>query len=300
MTSTIIPPSLSQGDSITLLSTARKIDPSQLDEVIRIITEQGYIVKLSQNLLSEDNQYCGSDEQRAADLQQAINDDNCKAILCFRGGYGTVRILEKVNFKPLIASPKWICGYSDVTAIHNALNGLGLASLHCTMPVNFDSNTEEALTSFFDHLSGKRVTIKSSPHQFNVAGTCEGLLIGGNLSMLYSLSGTKYDIDTSGCILFLEDLDEYLYHVDRMMWNLSLSNKLLNIKGLVIGGVTEMNDNSIPFGKSAEEIILEHTKPLNIPVCFGFPAGHIDDNRALAFGKSYTLSITEQGAELKA
>jgi muramoyltetrapeptide carboxypeptidase len=300
MTSTIIPPSLSQGDSITLLSTARKIDPSQLDEVIRIITEQGYKVKLSQNLLSEDNQYCGSDEQRAADLQQAINDDNCKAILCFRGGYGTVRILEKVNFKPLIASPKWICGYSDVTAIHNALNGLGLASLHCTMPVNFDSNTEEALTSFFDHLSGKRVTIKSSPHQFNVAGTCEGLLIGGNLSMLYSLSGTKYDIDTSGCILFLEDLDEYLYHVDRMMWNLSLSNKLLNIKGLVIGGVTEMNDNSIPFGKSAEEIILEHTKPLNIPVCFGFPAGHIDDNRALAFGKSYTLSITEQGAELKA
>jgi muramoyltetrapeptide carboxypeptidase len=300
MTSAIIPPSLSQGDSITLLSTARKIDPSQLDEVIRIITEQGYIVKLSQNLLSEDNQYCGSDEQRAADLQQAINDDNCKAILCFRGGYGTVRILEKVNFKPLIASPKWICGYSDVTAIHNALNGLGLASLHCTMPVNFDSNTEEALTSFFDHLSGKRVTIKSSPHQFNVTGTCEGLLIGGNLSMLYSLSGTKYDIDTSGCILFLEDLDEYLYHVDRMMWNFSLSNKLLNIKGLVIGGVTDMNDNSIPFGKSAEEIILEHTKPLNIPISFGFPAGHVDDNRALAFGKSYTLSITEQGAELKA
>jgi muramoyltetrapeptide carboxypeptidase len=287
----ILPPNLQKGDTVAIISTARKIDTTQLDYALHILNSWGLEVIQGSHLLSSFHQFAGTDEERAVDLQNAINDTKCKSIFCFRGGYGTVRILEKVDFTPLLTQPKWVVGYSDVTALHNMLNNLGLASLHSTMPVNFSTNTSEALLSLKNALFGNSNQYTFDTHPLNKFGEAKGELIGGNLSMLLSLSGTKYDIDTRGKILVLEDLDEYLYHIDRMLWNLKLGGKLANLQGIIIGGFTDMHDNTVPFGMDAYQIISEAVKEYTFPVCFNFPFGHIDDNRALILGKESFLLV---------
>jgi muramoyltetrapeptide carboxypeptidase len=292
MKNSILPNKLKKGDKISLISTARKIDIEKLVYTKEVLNNWGLTVIEGKNLRADSNQFCGTDVQRASDLQDAINDNSIKAIICFRGGYGTVRILESVDFSNLIKSPKWICGYSDVTALHNYLNSqCNIATMHSTMPVNFETNSKEALDTFRKALFGEKYTIHAHRHSLNREGDVSGKIIGGNLSMLYSLSGTKYDIDTRGKILFIEDLDEYLYHVDRMMWNLKLSGKLNNLVGLIVGGMTEMNDNDILFGKQAVEIIKEAAQEYNYPICFNFPCGHIEDNRALILNKEAKLLV---------
>ena len=189
-------------------------------------------------------------------------------------------------------------GYSDVTVLHNAINNIGAATLHATMPLNFYKNTE-ATASMIDALFGNLKEVKSEENYSNILGIAKGQLVGGNLSLLYSLSGTPFDLDTSGKILFIEDLDEYLYHIDRMMMQLKLSGKLKKLKGLIVGGMTDMKDNAIPFGKFPEDIILDAVKEYNYPVCFDFPAGHIDKNLALYFGKEVELNVDDDGATLK-
>jgi muramoyltetrapeptide carboxypeptidase len=294
MKNSILPKNLKKGDKISLISTARKIDVEKLAHTKEVLNKWGLTVVEGKNLRAESNQFCGTDKQRASDLQAAINDDSIKAIICFRGGYGTVRILDKVDFLNLIKNPKWICGYSDVTALHNYLNTIcNIATIHSTMPVNFDTNTKETLESFRNALFGKKVTITTGTHLLNRSGHASGKIVGGNLSMIYSLSGTKYDIDTRGKILFIEDLDEYLYHVDRMMWSLKLSGKLESLSGLIVGGMTAMNDNDIPFGKDAIEIIKEAVQEYNYPICFNFPCGHMDDNRALILNKEANLMVSD-------
>ena len=286
MKNSILPNNLKKGDKISLISTARKIDVEKLGHAKEVLNKWGLKVVEGKNLRAESDQFCGTDIQRASDLQAAVNDNSIKAIICFRGGYGTVRILESVDFSNLIKNPKWVCGYSDVTALHNYLNTkCNIATLHSTMPVNFETNTNVALESFRKALFGEKYNIVAETHQLNREGAASGKIIGGNLSMLYSLSGTKFDIDTRGKILFVEDLDEYLYHIDRMMWNLKLSGKLCNLSGLVVGGITDMNDNENPFGKTAVEIIKEAVEEYNYPVCFNFPCGHIDDNRTVILNK---------------
>lgn len=294
MKNSILPNNLKKGDKISLISTARKIDVEELEQTKEVLNKWGLTVVEGKNLRAESNQFCGTDKQRASDLQDAINDASIKAIICFRGGYGTVRILDKVDFSNLIKNPKWICGYSDVTALHNYINTkCNMASLHSTMAVNFATNTIESLETFRSALFGEKVNITSITHPLNRKGETKGKVVGGNLSMLYSLSGTKYDIETAGNILFIEDLDEYLYHIDRMMWNLKLSGKLDRLAGLIVGGMTEMNDNDIPFGKQAIEIIKEAVQEYNYPVCFNFPCGHIDDNRALTLNKEAKLIVSD-------
>lgn len=289
----IIPSKLQKGDSVTLISTARKIEVEQLDYALHILQSWGLKVELGKHLLNSFNQFSGTDDERAFDLQQAINDPKCKAILCFRGGYGSVRILEKVDFSPLLSSPKWIVGYSDVTAIHNTLYKFDIASLHATMPVNYKLNTPEALFTLKMALFGNPESYLIDSNPSNKLGESKGVLVGGNLSMLLSLSGTKYDLDTKDKILILEDLDEYLYHIDRMMWNLKLGGKLDQLKGLIIGGFSDMHDNTVPFGMDAYQIISEAVKEYSYPVCFNFPFGHIDDNRAMILGKEAHLKVGE-------
>ena len=292
MKNSILPNNLKKGDKISLISTARKIDVEKLGHAKEVLNKWGLKVVEGKNLRAESDQFCGTDIQRASDLQAAVNDNSIKAIICFRGGYGTVRILESVDFSNLIKNPKWVCGYSDVTALHNYLNTkCNIATLHSTMPVNFETNTNVALESFRKALFGEKYNIVAETHQLNREGAASGKIIGGNLSMLYSLSGTKFDIDTRGKILFIEDLDEYLYHIDRMMWNLKLSGKLCNLSGLVVGGITDMNDNENPFGKTAVEIIKEAVEEYNYPVCFNFPCGHIDDNRTVILNKEGKLTV---------
>ena len=293
MKNSILPNNLKKGDKIALISTARKIDVAKLEHIQKTLNSWGLEVIEGNNLRAESNQFCGTDQQRADDLQVAIDDDSIKAIICFRGGYGTVRVLESVDFSNLIKNPKWVCGYSDVTALHNYLSGYNMASLHSTMPVNFETNTAEAIETFRKALFGEKNNITIDAHPLNRTGVASGKIIGGNLSMLYSLSGTKYDIDTTGKILFIEDLDEYLYHVDRMMWNLKLSGKLDKLAGLIVGGMTDMNDNDIPFGKTAIEIVKEAVVEYNYPVCFEFPCGHIDDNRTLILNGNANLIVED-------
>ena len=295
----ILPAKLKIGDKIGVISTARKITYEELFPAIKIIESWGLKVELGPNLFESDNQFSGTLEQRRTDLQRMIDDDSIKAILCARGGYGTVQIIDNIDFYKLKNNPKWIVGYSDVTVLHSHLNKLGIASLHATMPINFKTNTKESLSSLRNVLFGNENIILCGPHLFNKFGKVDGEFVGGNLSILYSLLGSNSDVDTDGKILFIEDLDEYLYHIDRMMMNLKRNAKFSKIKGLVVGDMSDMNDNAIPFGKKVEEIILGHTKDYNFPICFGFPAGHLDDNRALFFGQKCTLEINENGVILK-
>ena len=227
-----------------------------------------------------------------------IDDNSIKAILCARGVYGTVQIIDAINFSNLKKNSKWIVGYSDATVLHSHLNNLGMASLHATMPINFEGNTNESLWSLKNALFGNLNNVECKAHPLNKFGKIEGDVVGGNLSILYSLLGSPSDIDTIGKILFIEDLDEYLYHIDRMMMNLKRNGIFGNLKGLIIGGMSDMNDNSIPFGKTAEQIILDYTKGYDYPICFGFPAGHLADNRCLILGINSILEICENGVSL--
>ena len=294
----IIPKKLKVGDKIGIISTARKITLEELTPAIKTLESWGLKVVLGDNLFSDKHQFSGTIAQRSADLQNMIDDSSVQAILCARGGYGTVQIIDNINFSTLKNNPKWIVGYSDVTVLHSHLNKLGFASLHATMPINFEGNTNKSLESLKNSLFGNENNILCKPHSFNKFGKVEAEVVGGNLSILYSLLGSDSDINTDGKILFIEDLDEYLYHVDRMIMNLKRNGKFTKLKGLILGGMSDMNDNAIPFGKTAEEIILEHTREYDFPICFGFPAGHLEDNRCIRLGLKSVLEINENGVSL--
>lgn len=306
----ILPPALRPGDTIAIVPTARAITVDELRDGIALAVSWGLNVKLGAGIGRKHFQQAGTDTERAADLQAALNDPEVKAIWCARGGYGTIRIMDQVDLSPLQRDPKWIIGFSDITVLHNALHNLGVASLHAQMPFAIANKTEACreslrnalMTSVWSMANGEWVShpCTSDPSPFNRTGTCEGALIGGNLSILFSLRGTPYDIDPAGKILFLEDLDELRYHVDRMVQNLKHGGWFSELAGLVVGGMSDMRDKDEgdPFGMEAEEMIAEAVAPYNYPVCYGFPAGHIADNRALVLGAKATLSVTANGCTL--
>lgn len=294
----IQPSYLKKGDRVAIIATARKVSAEEIQPAITFFESYGLSVVLGKNLFASKNQYAGTEEQRAEDLQSALNDPEVNAIIIARGGYGTVKLIDRVDFTEFKKHPKWMVGYSDVTVLHNAIHQQGIATLHATMPLNFDKS-KSATESMIAALFGKLDKIETEENYSNVPGKANGQFVGGNLSLIYSLSGTPYDLDTTNKILFLEDLDEYLYHIDRMMMQLKLSGKLKYLKGLVIGGMTDMKDNANPFGKLPEEIILDAVKEYNYPVCFDFPAGHIDENIAIYFGREVVLDVTDYSATLK-
>ena len=284
-----IPPFLKQGDKVSIISTARKIDREIVEKACVIFDSKGLIPEPGKSLFNAYHQYAGSDKERAEDLQNAIDDPEIKAIFCARGGYGTVRLLDIVNWKNFQLNPKWICGYSDVTALHARSAFLGVASLHSTMPINYANNPKEIIDRTFDSLFGKGNTYSWESKQTEDNQECCGVICGGNLSVIYSLLGSADQLKTKGRILFLEDLDEYLYHIDRMMMALKRAGLLSELAGLVVGGMTDMNDNEVPFGKNPEEIIHEAVKDYNYPVFFDFPSGHIDNNNPIIMGKEAQL-----------
>ena len=296
------PPYIKPGDTIGIVSTARKISLQEIASAIDKFKEWGLQVVLGTNIFAEQNQYAGTDEQRTEDLQQMLDNGNIKAIIIARGGYGTIRIIDKIDFSKFAKNPKWIIGYSDVTVLHSHIHhNFQIETLHATMPFKFPADGKEntSLLTLKTALFGEKPEYAISPNHLNKAGNAEGIIVGGNLSLLYALSGSASDIDTNGKILFIEDLDEYLYHIDRMMMQLKRSGKLNRLAGLVVGGMTEMRDNEIPFGKTANEIIAEAIAEYNYPVCFDFPAGHIDNNRALILGRKVIMNISETSVNLK-
>lgn len=292
----IIPPYLKPGDRIRIVSPAGKVQKDKILPGIELLQDEGYEVLIGKHVFDKQFQYAGTDQQRASDMQEAINDQATKAIICARGGYGTIRIIEKLDFSEILKNPKWLIGFSDVTVLHTVLNKLGLASIHGSMPGFFLENkkTTRSFLSLIEVLSSGRSQNEIAGHQLNRKGISSGELVGGNLSLLYCLQGTPWQLGTSGKILMIEDVGEYLYHLDRMMQNLKMTGQLRNLAGLVVGGFTEMKDNESPFGKSASEIILEAVSDYNFPVCFDFPVGHIPKNLAVMFGGKYQLEVTEK------
>jgi muramoyltetrapeptide carboxypeptidase len=294
----MIPPYLQKGDTILIIATARARNKDLIQPAIDTIQSWGFTVETGKNLFRQHHQYAGTDEQRTHDLQWAIDHKTAKAVLVAGGGYGTLRIIDKVNFKPLLKYPKWFCGYSDATFIQARLATMKIPCIHSTMAFQFLQDPIATL-SLKQLLLGNPPAYTIPYHALNRPGSATAVITGGNLSLIYALSGSNDDLDTKHKILFIEDLDEQLYHVDRMLMQLKRSGKLKNLKALIVGGMSDMKDNTIPFGKDAEEIIHEAVKEYRYPVCFNFPAGHIPRNMALYLGMKASLTITKNKVTLK-
>ncbi len=290
----IVPEYLNIGDTIGIVALAGRTNQKHLDNAIAVFTKWGFKTEVGKYIFENYNNFSATDEHRAEDINNMIRNPKVKAIISLRGGYGTTRIIEKIDLQYLKQNPKWIIGFSDITVLHSALNNIGICSLHATMPTNFDTTDVISLESLKNTLLGLKNRYEIKPEKINILGKAKSEIIGGNLSILYSLNATKYDLDYSDKILFIEDLNEYLYHLDRMMLNLKLSGKLSKIKALIVGGMSSMLDNETPYGKSAYEIILEHVKEYNYPVLFNFPAGHIQKNFALTMGSEVLVDVTEK------
>ena len=289
-TKMITPPYLKKGDTIAIVATARKNIDDNLKFATNLLQSWGLNVKIGSTIGLDLDQLAGTDEQRAEDFQNQMDNANIKAIWCVRGGYGTVRMIDLLDFTKFNLSPKWIIGFSDVTVLHNHLNTMGFKSIHGIMPVSSKAS-EAAKESLRVSLFGEDLQYEIEPHVMNRFGKASGELVGGNLSILYSLMGSKSAINCDDKILFIEDLDEYLYHIDRMMMNLRRNGCLESIKGIIVGSMTKMKDNDIPWGKDALQIIQDVTKKYTIPIIYNFPAGHIQDNRALKMGSKVSISV---------
>jgi len=289
----IRPNYLQKGDTVAIVSTARKVSKKELIPALAILKNWKLNVVIGTSIEAEEHQFAGNDKLRASDFQEMLDNPKIKAIWCARGGYGSVRMVDLLDFSNFKNNLKWIIGYSDVTVLHSHLHQLGFETLHAQMPVSIETKTAACVQSLKNSLFGNNTTITIPSEVYNVTGNAKGVLVGGNLSMLYSLCGSSSSISTKGKILFIEDLDEYLYHIDRMLQNLKRNGMLDQLEGLIIGGMTQMHDNDIPFGQSSEEIILSICMDYNYPIVFNFPAGHIKDNRALILGRKAELIISK-------
>lgn len=291
----VTPPFLKRGDTVAIVSTARKITKTELEPALELLTTWDLKAVLGHTIGAEENQYAGSDILRTQDFQAMLDNPNIKAIWCARGGYGTVRMLDGLNFSAFKGKPKWIIGYSDITVLHSHIHNFGIETLHAQMPLEIEKKTEEAQQSILKVLFGNDHSITyATTNNKNRTGEAIGTLVGGNLSVLYSLCGSPSALNTEGKILFIEDLDEYLYHIDRMLLNLKRNGMLKNLAGLLVGGMTKMQDNTVPFGKTANEIVMDVVREYNYPVCFDFPAGHVKDNRAMILGREVQLNVEEK------
>ena len=295
-----IPPYLKKGDTVGICCLAGYITLEDIQPAVSKLKEWGYNVKVGDTIGKKDFTYGGTDEERIKDFQQMLDDKSVKAILCARGGYGAVRIVDKIDFKKLKSNPKWIIGFSDVTVFHSHINeNYRIASIHSKMCNSFPSDWSKAepvqietIESINKCLKGEKMKYLFTPNEKNKTGLAVGELVGGNLKTLESLAGSKSDIQTTNKILFVEDTGEYLYSIDRMFWNLKRSGKLSKLKGLIVGGFKiKTDDAGEEFGKTLEEIVLEKVSEYNYPVCFDFPVGHQKNNFALKCGVVHTLGV---------
>lgn len=297
-----IPPYLKKGDTIGIICPSGFMPLEKVQTCISTLKTWGYKVVVGKTVGHQNNYFSGTDDERLADLQIMLNDKNIKAILCARGGYGLSRIIDNIDFSFFKKNPKWVIGYSDITLLQSHIHThLKIASLHAPMAAAFNDGEDknEYILALQKVLKGQKQNYSCSPPPFNNIGSVEAELVGGNLSLIAHSIGTSSSFKTRGKILFLEDIGEYLYHIDRLFVQLKRSGFLKDIKGLVLGGFTDMKDTVIPFGKNVDELIYEHTKDLKIPVCFHFPIGHQTENYPLKIGVKYQLKVTAKKVSLK-
>jgi muramoyltetrapeptide carboxypeptidase len=294
------PEPLKKGDNICILAPARKISQIDVKPALAIFKSWGLEVVTSANLHSKSHSYlAGSDSERLQDLQNAFNDRSIKAVVSARGGYGSSRIIDQLDLTQLRASPKWIIGFSDITALHLKLLKSDMMSIHATMPILFSKeDSSQSVESLRRILFEGGFSIKAERISQNRLGESSGILIGGNLSLIVDSLGTSSEPDTTGSILIIEEIDEYLYRIDRMMTHLKRAGKLEKLKGLVVGHMTELKDSELPFGESVEDIIMNTVKEYTFPVTFQFPSGHENPNLAWTHGEEAFLRVGPTGSSL--
>jgi muramoyltetrapeptide carboxypeptidase len=297
----LLPPFLKPHDTVAIAATARKVSPEEMQYAITLLEQWQLKVVIDEQLYAKEHQFAGNDNTRTQVFQKLLDDKNIRAIFCARGGYGTVRMVDGLSFHTYSKHPKWIIGYSDITVLHSHIQKhYATATIHGPMPISMlpQNAHEESLNQLKNILFGEQITYVTEPHALNRIGITKGMLTGGNLSVLYSLSASISDVSTDDKILFLEDLDEYLYHIDRMMMQLKRSGKLSKLRALIVGSMSDMKDNTIPFGKTAYEIIQSHVEEYTYPVCYGFPAGHDKKNLPLMMGAECQLEVTPNSTVL--
>lgn len=292
------PAYLKKGDKIAIVCPAKKL-PGSIAPAIAILQSWGLEVIIGKTVIAQHHQFAGDDELRASDLQGFLDDPEIKAIIAGRGGYGTIRIIDELDFTRFKAHPKWIVGFSDITVLlSHLLAEIGVQSIHGQMPYTFESSTPEALESLKQALFGDHIAYQYTSTFPGRAGIAEGILMGGNLTLLVAVQGSVSEVDYTDRILFIEDVGEHEYAIDRMMRMLKRAGKLNKLKGLIVGAFNEVADESIPFGASVEQVIWDIVKEYDYPVCFNFPVGHIDDNRAMVVGKVVKLDIQDEKISL--
>ena len=304
----IIPPYLKKGDYIGITSPAGYITLADIQPAVEQINSWGLRVKIGSTIGKRNFGFGGTDKERMTDLQQMLDDSSLKAIMCARGGYGVIRIIDGIDFSRFRKNPKWLIGFSDITVLHSHINSnYGIASIHSKMCNSFPEKwplaepvQQQTIFSIRDALMGKPWTHQVVPSPYNRSGIADGVLVGGNLKMIESLAGSSSDLYTNGKILFVEDTGEYLYSIDRMFWNLKRSGKLVGLKGLIIGGFKiKPDDPGEEFGIPLQHIVMDKVKEYNFPVCFDFPVGHQKNNFALKCGARYRLKVMPQSCSLE-
>lgn len=284
--------------NIRIVSPAKAISGDLIERAALYLEEKGHVVTVGEYAKGNNHYFSGTVAQRRADFQNAIDSPNIDIILCARGGYGCIQIVDDLDFTALKNHPKQIIGFSDVTVFHMHCNVLGLETIHATMPLNFSDNTDESLLSLTNAIENKTNSYRFAPHKLNILGSAKAEIIGGNLAIIQTLIGTDSDCNFKNKILFLEDVSEYVYTIDRMMWSLKKADKLKDLSGLIVGGMSNIKDTEVPFGKAVEDVILDHVSAYNYPVCFNFPAGHLDNNCALVFGRESEFTVAAAGVSL--
>ena len=293
---------LKNGSVIGITCPSGYVSAERVEPMIRILESWGFHIKKGKTIGSSDNYFSGTDAERLEDLQTMLDDPELEAIVMGRGGYGMSRIIDRLDFTYFLEKPKWICGFSDITVLHNHIQAqYGIPTLHSPMSGHFKPENEYApfLLSMRDALMGKRLSYSAPYCEQNRLGIAEGILTGGNLALVANMTGSASEVDNRGKILFLEDVGEYLYSIDRMMVHLKRAGKFDGLAGLIFGGFTDMKDTERPFGKTIEHILADAVKEYNYPLCFHFPAGHQDENFTLNFGRMHKLEVTAQGGSLE-
>ena len=291
---------LLKGDLIGITAPAGKIKSDSLTAAVSILESWGLRVELGEHIFSEaHNYFSGTDQERSYDFQKMLDDPELKAIICARGGYGTTRFIDQLDFTNFLKFPKWIVGFSDITALHLKLHQFGFESIHSVMPIQFPKpEHQESVESLRRVLFGEAVQLKGNPSIYNQLGSASGQVVGGNLTLLVDSLGTTTTIDTMGKILIIEEVGEYKYKLDRMFTHLKRANKLSQLAGLIIGHMTDINDAEGSFGQTVEEIILDKVKEFNYPVAFNFPIGHESPNLAWRHGATGTLNVGNEISQL--
>lgn len=289
----IQPPFLKPNDTVYITAPAKAIEESSVLAAKKTLEAWGLNVRIAPHCLGRHHYFSGTDEERLADFQDGLDDPNIKAILCARGGYGCIRMVEDLKWDSFKENPTWVIGFSDVTVFHQKIHQLGIQSIHGIMPHGFVEGSDAAKESLKKILFGEPVILEAPYLSDNITGKAAGKLVGGNMAIVSSLLGTPLSYSFKDNILVLEDIGEHVYKIDRMLYSLKLAGAFSQIKGLVLGGFTDMEDTDVPFGKTIKELILEQVRQLEIPVAFELPIGHITDNQAFVLGRTASLQVTD-------